>query len=193
MSDDWRVLTASEAGPDAVAEVFGSRGSAALCNCQRYKLAAKESFGGLGREELAFRLRREVADPPGPGLVGFDGDTPVAWCGVQPRSELAGLIRVFRVPWQGRDEDRTDASVWAVTCFVTRAGHRRSGYASRLAAATVDHARSHGARAVEGYPILDKNVIFDELHVGTLGMFTRAGFVEVTRPGVRRAVVRVDF
>lgn len=189
----WAVLPASEAGPDDISLVFGARGAAHTCNCQRYKLAPKESFGSLGIEELAHRLRGQSADEPGPGLVGYADGDPIAWCAVEPRSEYAGLARSFKVPWLGRDENRLDPSVWAITCFTTRAGHRRSGHASRLVVAAVAHARAHGAKAVEGYPILTTAVLAEELHVGTLGMFLRAGFTEVNRPTLRRAVVRIDF
>ena len=32
-----------------------------------------------------------------------------------------------------------------------------------------------------------------ELHVGTAGMFAAAGFAEVSRPTLRRVVMRIDF
>ena len=37
------------------------------------------------------------------------------------------------------------------------------------------------------------DVIDEELHVGTLSMFIGAGFTEVVRPTIRRAVMRLDF
>ena len=76
-------------------------------------------------------------------------------------------MRTYRIPWEGRAEDKTDDSVWAVTCFVTRAGFRKRGVSRALARAAVDFARERGARAVEGYPMTTKNVILEELHVGT--------------------------
>ncbi|MBA3522971.1 MAG: GNAT family N-acetyltransferase, partial [Geodermatophilaceae bacterium] len=36
-------------------------------------------------------------------------------------------------------------------------------------------------------------VMLEELHVGTEGMFTGAGFIEVSRPTLRRVVMRIDF
>jgi hypothetical protein len=57
----------------------------------------------------------------------------------------------------------------------------------------VDFARERGARALEGYPINTKNVISEELHVGTEGVFAAAGLVEVARPTLRRVVMRIDF
>ena len=57
----------------------------------------------------------------------------------------------------------------------------------------MDFARGRGARALEGYPINTTNVIEEELHVGTEGVFDAAGFTEVSRPTVRRVVMRIDF
>lgn len=93
----------------------------------------------------------------------------------------------------GRAEDKTDDSVWAVTCFFIRAGFRKRGVGRALARAAADFARKSGARAVEGYPITTKNVILEELHVGTEGMFAAAGFTEVSRPTLERSVMRIDF
>jgi GNAT superfamily N-acetyltransferase len=83
--------------------------------------------------------------------------------------------------------------VWALTCFVTRAGFRRRGISRALPWAAVDFARDRGARAIEGYPMTRKDVLLGELHVGTLGTFAAAGFAEVSRPTLRRAVMRIDF
>ena len=106
------------------------------------------------------------------------------------------LLRNNRVPWEGRAEDKTDSDVWAVTCFVTRAGYRRRGISYALARAAVDFARERGARALEGYPILTKpgqEITWGEVHVGSRSIFAAAGFTEVTHPTPRRFVMRIDF
>ena len=127
------------------------------------------------------------------GLVAYLDREPVGWCAVEPRPEYEGLLRVFRVPWDGRDEDKTDAGVWAVTCLFVRAGFRKRGVSRTLARAAVDFAHERGARAIEAYPIVTKNVIAEELHVGTPSVFAAAGLVEVGRPTPRRLVMRRDF
>ncbi len=38
-----------------------------------------------------------------------------------------------------------------------------------------------------------KDALLSELHPGTQGMFAAAGFTEVSRPSLRRAVMRIDF
>jgi hypothetical protein len=37
------------------------------------------------------------------------------------------------------------------------------------------------------------DVVDEEFHVGTLSIFAAAGFTEVIRPTIRRAVMRLDF
>jgi GNAT superfamily N-acetyltransferase len=192
------VKPANEASWEDLQTIFGTRGQGARCQCQRYKLRARESFGSFPAEERAHRLR-EQTDCGHPesdttsGLVAYLDGNPVGWCAVEPRTAYEGLVRNYRVPWEGRAEDKADDSVWAVTCLFTRAGFRKRGVSRALARAAVDFARERGARAIEGYPITTKNVIAEELHVGTEGVFAAAGFTEVSRPTLRRVVMRVDF
>lgn len=197
-ADDITVVPANEATCQDLQTVFGTRGQGARCQCQRYKLNPRESFGSFPVEERADRLRQQTdCGHPGSettsGLVAYLDGQPVGWCAVEPRSDYCGLVRSFRVPWEGRAEDPADASVFAVTCFFTRAGFRRRGVCGVLAQAAVGFARERGARAVEGYPIATTDVIAEELHVGTRGIFTDAGFSEVCRPTRRRVVMRLDF
>jgi predicted N-acetyltransferase YhbS len=191
-----RIVPASSASCDHLDIVFGSRGAAALCRCQRYRLQPRETFRSSPPEVRATRLRDQAGcgqpGAPTSGLVAYDGVDPVGWCAVTPRSALRGLVRVTRVPWQGRLEDRQDPSVWAVTCVLVRVGHRRRGVGRSLAVAAVEHARAADARAVEAYPMTTTATLPEELHVGTVGMFLAAGLHVVARPTPRRAVMRLD-
>ena len=198
MVDELVIVAANEASWDDVQAVFGTRGDASRCQCQRYKLWPKESWASVGREELGHRLRAQ-SDCGHPdatattGLVAYLAGEPVGWCAVEPRSAYHGLVRNTRVPWEGRNEEKADESVWAVTCFVTRVGFRRRGISRAFARAAVDFARGRGARALESYPMTATNAILGELHVGTVGVFAAAGLAEVGRPTVRRAVMRIGF
>jgi GNAT superfamily N-acetyltransferase len=201
MTDEIRILPARRATCEDLQTVFGSRGSAAICQCQRFKLAPREAFKSFPVEERAFRLRKQTncGQPQATttsGLVAYLGDEPVGWCAVEPRPAYEGLVRVFRVPWDGRSEDKTDESVWAVTCVFARVGFRRRGVGHALAQAAVDFARQRGARALEAYPMLTRpgeEITWGELYMGTPGMFAAAGLTEVNRPSLRRAVMRIDF
>lgn len=192
------VVPANEAGCDDLQRVFGTRGAASLCQCQRYKLRPREAFRSFPVEERAQRLyeQTDCGHPESDrtsGLVAYLEGEPVGWCAVEPRTEYEGLLRVFRVPWDGRNEDKTDDGVWAVTCLFARAGFRKRGVSRALARAAVAFARERGAHAIEAYPIITKDVIAEELHVGTPSVFADAGLVEVSRPSARRVVMRLDF
>jgi GNAT superfamily N-acetyltransferase len=192
------IIPANEATWDDLQAVFGKRGDPSRCHCQRFKMWPGEYWASVGAEELAFRLRTQT-DCGHPqsvstsGLVAHLDGQPVGWCAVEPRTAYPRLLRNNRVPWAGRTEDKNDGSVWAVTCFVTRRGFRRRGISYALARAAVDFARQRGARALEGYPMTRKDVLLGELHVGTQGMFAADGFTEVSRPTLRRVVMRIDF
>lgn len=193
-----RVVPANEASWDDLQAVLGTRGQAARCQCQRYKLRPRESFASFPVEERAERLREQTGcDGAGrgttSGLVAYLDGEPVGWCAVEPRAAYEGLIRSARVPWEGREEDKADGSVWAVTCLFTRPGFRKRGISHALARAAVDFARQRGARALEAYPMTTKDVIAEELHVGTERTYAEAGFCAVSRPTRRRAVMRIDF
>jgi len=199
---DVTIVAANEASWDDLDAVFGTRGDPSRCNCQRYKMQPGESWASVGAEALAFRLR-EQTDCGHPesattsGLVAYLEGVPVGWWAVEPRTAYPRLLRKSLVPWAGRDEDKSDGSVWAVTCFVTRTGFRRQGVGRALARAAVDFAREHGARALEGYPMITRPGqvvdLIGELHVGSRSLFAAAGFVEVSQPTVRRVVMRIDF
>jgi GNAT superfamily N-acetyltransferase len=192
------IVPANEASWADLRAVFGTRGDTSRCWCQRFKMQPGESWASVGAAELGSRLRRqtECGHPESEtttGLVAYLGADAVGWCAVEPRAAYPRLLRNNRVPWEGRTEDKSDASVWAVTCFVTRAGFRRRGISYALAREAVEFARRRGARALEGYPMTTQDALLGELHVGTSGPFAAAGFAEVGRPTIRRAVVRIDF
>ncbi len=184
------VAPVTEALFDDVQTVFGDRGQPARCQCQGYRQGwyAQHSDDVAGRREL---LRDQVIE--GHGLVAHLDGEPVGWCSLAPRSHY-GYLR--QTTWKGRNEDREDAGIWAVTCFVTRAGFRHQGVSRALAAGTVELAGEPCARAVEAYPMKPapgKEVTWGEMHVGKLSSFLAAGYRIVHEPSLRRAVVRYDF
>lgn len=194
-----RIVPANEAACGDLQTIFGERGDAAGCQCQWFKVRSAE-WGAAPREELKARLRRQTAcghagAPSTSGLVAYLGEEPVGWCAVEPRTAYVRL-QSARVPWAGRQEERSDEGVWAVTCFVTRAGFRKRGIGRALARAAVALARERGARAVEGYPVElqpGKRYGGGALYVGTRSIFAGAGFSEVSRPTPNRVVMRLDF
>ena len=192
-------MPANEASCENLQQVFGTRGAAATCQCQRYKLRPREAFAKFPAAERARRLRQQTqcGHPESnatSGLVAYLDGEPVGWCAVEPRPAYTGLVRNNRVPWEGRTEDKTDDTVWAVTCIFTRAGFRRRGIGYALAEAAVGFAGERGARALEAYPMLPgQKMLLEELHVGSRSIFAASGLTEVSHPTLRRVVMRIDF
>jgi GNAT superfamily N-acetyltransferase len=192
-----RVVPAYAASWDDLQAVLGpARCHGGPCCCQRFKIAPAQ-WRAVDADERAERLRHQTnCDEPGAestcGLVAYQGDVPVGWCRVEPRSAYAWL---GQTPWNGRNEDPTDDTVWAVSCFILRKEHRRRGITHVLTREAVEFARDHGARAVEGYPmevVPGQTITWGELHVGGVDAFLDAGFSVVGRPSKRRVVVRLD-
>lgn len=194
------VVPANEASWEDLRTVFG-RSDASRCNCQRWKVGRYEwtPMPVHEREEL-MRAETACGDPSADmtsGLVAYVDGEPAGWCAVEPRTAYPLLLtNRSPVPWKDRDEDRADDSVWSVTCFYTRVGFRHRGVSAALVAAAVDHARARGARAIEGYPMVNqpgKEITWGEMFVGSRNAFADAGFREVSHPTLRRVVMRIDF
>jgi GNAT superfamily N-acetyltransferase len=193
------IIPANQASWADLQAVFGTADYPGMCYCQHYKTRDCH-WSSLSGEERQGRLRAQTrCDNPRAqttsGLVAYLGHEPVGWVAVEPRTAYPRLPKV-RTVWSGRQEDKTDDGVWAVTCFVTRKGYRKRGVTYALAAATVGFARDQGARALEAYPMITspgKEITWGELHVGSRQVFADAGFTEVSHPSPRRVVMRIDF
>jgi GNAT superfamily N-acetyltransferase len=194
-----RVVPANEASWDELAAIFGATDYPGRCQCQRFKVAGWIWRDSTQAERAAMLMAQTACGDANAaatsGLVTYLGDEPAGWVAVEPRTAYRKL-RTSRIPWTGRDEDKGDDGIWAVTCFVVRKGYRGRGLTYPLARATIDFARQRGARALEAYPMITqpgKEITWGELHVGARQVLEDAGFEEVSRPTVRRVVMRIDF
>jgi hypothetical protein len=124
------IVPANEASWDDLAAIFGTTDYAGLCQCQRFKVVGWIWRDSTHEERTAmFRAQTACGDPNAAatsGLVAYVDDEPAGWVAVEPRTAYPKL-RTSRVPWSGRDEDKGDDGVWAVTCFVVRKGYRGRG------------------------------------------------------------------
>ncbi|WP_420081623.1 N-acetyltransferase family protein [Streptomyces sp. JL4002] len=178
---------------DDVRTVLQPKKSAHTCWCMAWRLTTGE-YGRMTAEERGEHLRTltEKADPP-PGVLGFLDGEVAGWCNVAPRRRLDRLTASKTIT------PVDDLPVWSVTCFVVRNEHRGKGVASGLLEGAVEHARAHGAPAVEGYPVDPEGGRVNPTlaYVGTMDMFERAGFRRVQRTEAKsdkrhRWIVRRD-
>jgi GNAT superfamily N-acetyltransferase len=168
--------------------LFGPRGAYGGCWCMFFRLPRKEytvgcADQGAGNKRAMRALVRRGATP---GLIAYDGDTPVGWCALAPREEYGGLAR-SRVA-----KAIDDRPVWSVTCFFVARTHRRRGVTVALLRAAAKHVAAHGGRMLEGYPTTGSTGAWADVtaYHGTVAAFAKAGFAEVARPSKTRAVMR---
>lgn len=193
------IVPANQASWGDVAAIFGTADYPARCQCQRLKVAGWIWRDSTLEQRMAMLRAQTACGEPNAaatsGLVAYVDDQPAGWVAVEPRTAYPKL-RTTRIPWSGRNEDKDDDGVWAVTCFVVRKGYRGRGLTYPLARATIDFARERGARALEAYPMITqpgKEITWGELHVGARQVLEDAGFRQVTHPTPRRVVMRIDF
>ncbi|MFJ6652735.1 GNAT family N-acetyltransferase [Microbacterium sp. NPDC091313] len=159
------------------------------CMCQWW-MARPADYAKLDDADKARRLRDDLSADLAPALIGYvDGDA-AGWVRVGPRTTQPRIERTRNIA-SISEEPFDDPDVWAISCFAVRGEHRGEGLMARLLTAAVDHARAHGARVIEGYPV-DTAVgrhRATEMYHGTLAAFQAAGFSVVGRPRPDRAVM----
>lgn len=133
------------------------------------------------------RAMRAIVDSGAvPGIIAYDGDTPIGWCSVAPRNEFA---RINRSPILKPIDDEP---VWSIVCFFVGRDARGRGLMRALLTAAVDHAARNGAAVVEGYPrdTAIKRFSAPDLYVGTVSLFEAEGFKEAIRRSPTRPIMR---
>jgi GNAT superfamily N-acetyltransferase len=174
---------------DDVEAVFGARGCsvARRCWCMFYRVEASSGIGMLSNAKGNRRaLKRLAAGRTPPGLVGYQGRTPVGWISLGPREDYRKLAtsRLMKAV--------DDAKVWSIICFVVPSEFRRQGVASAMLEGAIGYARKRGVKILEAYPVARRGRQADDsMWFGALPMYLKAGFREVARHKPTRAIVRL--
>jgi len=166
-------------------QLFGDRGAAGGCWCMLWRKKPgefKEHKGNGNRKSMHHLARSGRA----PGILAYEGDTPVGWCAIAPREEYPALSR-SRVL-----KPIDDQPVWSVSCFFIDKSHRKMGLSAKLLEAAVDYAKARGAKIIEGYPIEPDNNNYPAVYawVGLAKTFRKAKFKECIRRSPTRPIMR---
>lgn len=167
---DWQTHPLTPDRLDHFADVVNPNRRANHCWCLSHRLPAREIAElGDGSREQAMRRVCEREHPP--GVVTYADGVPVGWCSIGPRREIPKLVASSKI----RPID--DVDVWSIICVVVRGGHRRRGVTTAMLTGALEHARRHGAPAVEAYPVdPDGRMDLTMAFVGTRSMFAKVGF-----------------
>jgi GNAT superfamily N-acetyltransferase len=177
---------------DALAGLFGEGGDPKTCWCMFWRVRSKDwSFANAAEARDGFRRLVDAKRDPAPGLIALRDGRAVGWVSLGPRSDFHRLEH-------SRVRPRLDdLPVWSIVCFVVSKSERRGGLTTRLLDAAMAYAISHGAPALEAYPVdPGKGRIPAALgYTGLLSTFKAARFQvmhEISSPqsSVRRVIVR---
>lgn len=187
-----RIEPATAARFDDLTTIIGPKTpTSSVCWCLSHRLDAKtnKSLTGPERSGYVEALTRKKVKP---GVLAYDDGEVVGWAAVAPRSELP-FARSQKIPHVD------DLEVWSLWCFRVRPGHRGKGISHALIEGAVEFARSHGAPALEGYPVDNKGAKVDltMAYVGTRRLFEAAGFAkaadtDAVAGGFPRVLMRLD-
>lgn len=175
---------------DDLARLFETHTATRGCHCRCFLVTNREYQRDWGAENRArFEEFAKHADPPA-GLVAYHDDEPVGWCAVGPRSRYTRALRsnIMSQRDPGEDDD-----VWLVPCFFVRVGYRGRGIIYTLLASALDLAQSHGAKAIEGFPLVGGKRHRADGYYGRESVFATCGFTPVAQPSPGRRVMRRDF
>jgi GNAT superfamily N-acetyltransferase len=150
-----------------------------------FRLPRAEWTAGCGKDNQA-AFRRIVRRGEEPGLLAYDGATPIGWCAIAPREEYGGLARSRIL------KPIDERPVWSITCFYVARSHRRRGVTVALLEAAAKFVARKGGTWLEGYPAEPGSGGWPDAYAyhGTVAAFTKAGFREVARPSKTRAIMR---
>jgi len=166
-------------------KLFGERGACGGCWCMWWRLTRAEFEKKKGApNKRAFRKIVRAGEEP--GILAYAGDEPIGWCAIAPREMYPSLNRSRIL------KPVDDKPVWSITCFFIARPHRRRGVSVRLIDAAVKHARAHGAKIIEGYPVRPRKESIPDAFAwtGVPSAFQRAGFREVLRRSPTRPIMR---
>jgi len=180
-----------ERWPD-LENLFGKNGANAGCWCMFWRLerAMFKKTKGEGNRQI---LKQTVETDEQPGILAYEGERVVGWCGIAPREKLIALenSRILK-----RVDDQP---VWSITCFFVTKEARGQGRMESLIEAAVAHAKSNGAEIVEAYPIdmqspklLGQTFNSYSGYMGVASAFRALGFEEVGQASETQLIMRLN-
>jgi hypothetical protein len=188
MKDEHGVLNYRAIDPsrwEDIEQLFGQRGAREGCWCMRWRLPRLQFEQQKGRpNRRSFKAAIEAGRVR--GILGYAGDTPVAWCSFGPRQEFVGLdASEILAPVD-------DLPVWSIGCFFIKKQYRLQQVSVGLLQAAVRCIEEQGGAIVEGYPLvpISEQIPVAFAWTGFESAFKAAGFEEVERRVKIRPIMR---
>lgn len=127
-------------------------------------------------------LRRGHAN----GILVYHRGAAVGWCQFGRRADLPRIEHGRRYAAEAGRGAAPPA--WRITCFFVDRPYRRKGVAARALHAALEAIAGRGGGVVEAYPATHARAV--ALWFGTVGMFSREGFLQVRPFGQSHLLMR---
>ena len=164
--------------------LFSEHGIQNGCWCMYWRIPRKECQRNYGEGNKQF-LKKTVESGKVPGILAYHHGKPVGWCSVGPREDYPVVLRSPTL------KPIDNQPVWSIVCFFVSKPYRKTGLTHLLIRAAIDHAKEHGARIIEAYPIdVHAKYIEYERYSGLTTTYEKEGFKEVFRRSERRPIMR---
>ncbi len=177
---------------DDFVTLFGPSGACYGCWCLHFRVPPKVREHTPAAQKREMMHERFLAGPP-PGLIGYRGETPVAWMQIGPRADVPEWNNRGRVTTPLDDAPADDVTVWAISCFFFKSSERGKGMSLAMVKAGIAYAGEGGARVLEACPMdKAKQAKSVGLFVGSTSTFVKTGFREVALRKAGRPLMRYD-
>ena len=172
-------------------DLFGpERGANSGCWCMWTRLPGKD-WKATTREERRDAFHAIVKAGPPPGLIAYQAKVPMGWVAVGPRPSVWRFDNAKASRPSDEPGGPGPETVYAISCFYIRPGHRGHGLMRLLGQAAGDFAAKAGARAVDVCAIEpEKRLQWGEGFVGLATVFRALGFAEIARRSPKRPLMR---
>jgi GNAT superfamily N-acetyltransferase len=158
--------------------LFEAPGGPKYCWCMAWRATPEEFRQHDGPSRKKAMLKRVRAGVP-VGILAYRDGRPAAWCSVAPRYTYRPL---------GGPEEAPGENIWSLACFFVPRPFRGQGLVPRLIREAEAYARRGGATILEAYPVQEASPSYR--FMGQVRWFSKAGYREVGRAGIRRHVMR---
>lgn len=156
-------------------KLFESKGAPSYCWCMAWRMNKEELKNNNSKSRKGYIKKRVDAKIP-IGQLGYEENTPMAWCSIAPRDTYERL---------GGDE--TKDNVWSLVCFFIKREFRDKGYLHELLEEAIKYARKNGAKYLEAYPVKPDSPSYR--FMGFIHNFEKTGFKFIKNAGTRRHVM----
>ena len=155
---------------------FVDHGEWAFCYCLEGHLDPETNDKSTELKDRRKKAVELIETGEMPGYLAYLDNMVVGWCNTNDRKKYKYITEMFqRIGYQ--TNDKADAKVKSVYCFLIAPEYRGKGIAQSLLKRVCEDAAQDGYSCIEAYPFSDKK--FEYQYHGTSGMYERNGFFEI--------------